>query len=188
MASSNRTSSQRLIPQLPDELWLEVLSHLDWPTLWQTVRKVHPKLKTEVERMAIANLMPGISLALTYTLGSGSSHRWYDVRATTTLSFSNPNKHNPDFAFFAVTAVHPLNHRERGLEKWWTMCAQVLSPRLDWHVIHEDVMHIVRLRKLVAAENGALWCDWRELLSKWFRRQEMVAGSRESFPGNDVEG
>lgn len=170
------------LPQLPDELWLQILTHLPYHVLWTTIRAVHPKLRTEAEKLTTIHLLPTFTLALPFTLGSGSRHRWYDVRATITLSFSSIDKHNQDFALFAVTGVHPPNYTERALERWRPMCVQGVGAGLEWQVSSERVTYGIKLEKIVSAEDGGLWCDWRELLNGWIRRQREIDAKDDSMP------
>lgn len=170
MPASTLAAEQSPLPYLPDEIWLRVLAHLNWPSLWQ-MRTVHPKLRVEAEKLATSNLLPIISLAVTYTLGSGTRHRWYDVRATLSFSFESINKHNPHFALFKVATVHPPNFSDRALEKWRPMCARGLDPALEWQINLDRDVYITTLNKLVATEDGSLWCDWRDLLTALIRKQ-----------------
>lgn len=168
------------LPYLPDELWLEILTQIPWSTLWFTLRAVHPKFRTEIEKQAITTLLPKFTVALTYTLGSGVRHRWYDVRATITLSFVSMNKHNPGFALFRLSTVHPPNFHDRALEKWRGMCARDLCPAgLDWQLSCEGATRKANLEKVVAAEEAALWCDWKEVLDRWFRREVEIDAKAE---------
>lgn len=166
----NPPHPQTSLPHLPDELWLEVLAHLDWLTLWQT-RAVHPKFRVEAERIAIASVLPNLSLSTTYTLGSGTRHRWYDVRATITLSFAAMNTHNPEFALYQLAQVHPTSFHDRALEKWRPMCSRGLDAALDWQISDPQSTCTGRLGKLVAADDGGIWCDWRELMLAWVQKQ-----------------
>lgn len=162
-------------PHLPDELLIQILTHLPNTALWHTIRHLNRTLRAEAEKLLLTTFFPTLSLSLTYTLGSGTSHRWYDVRATISLSFTSTNRHNPDFALFEVSAVHPPNYYERALEKWRPMCARGLGAGLDWMVSCEGVTHRVCLAKLVLGEDGSVWCDWQELVGKWFRKEEEMA-------------
>ena len=170
MASTTQQEPASPLLHLPDEIWLEILGHLDYLTLWQT-RAISTKLRTESERLAVATLLPNISMALTYTLSSGTRHRWYDVRATITFAFSSVNKHNLDFALFGIARIHPTNFHDRALKKWLPMCSRGLSPALEWQVSDSATTYGMRLSKVVGAQDGALWCDWRELITAWCRMQ-----------------
>lgn len=129
--------------------------------------------------MAMNGLLPTISMAVTFTLGSGTRHRWYDVRATMNFSFKSMNKHNPDFALFEVAHVQPENFRDRALEKWRSMSARGLDPAFDPLISDGDNSYTIRLKTLVPADGAALWCDWSELLTAWCRQERLTSWRRE---------
>jgi len=174
---------------LPLELLIHILSHADSQTLWRSIRLTNHTLRQEAETFFLQHHLPNFSLSRMYTLGSGSRHRWYDIRATVKLTFKSINKLNPQYALFGIKKLQPENYHERALEKWRTICAAGLSPGPRWTVRFEAVSHLLRLANLVAAEGGEVWCDWRELANVFFHELE-TSQSRVGEPkvdGMDAE-
>ena len=170
------------LPHLPPELWLHILTHLPLTTLWTTLRPVHPIFKSEIESHFLRTHLPDFTLFKTFSLASGTRHRWYDVRATVTLGYSGvveqERKGEREWVLFEVKGFTPPNYGERAGEKWRGLCAGGgLGRGMEWQVEFEGNVAGVRLESVLPDEGqeGRVWVDWREVVGRWMRRQEARA-------------
>ena len=155
---------------LPDELRLQILSYLAPRDLWHSVRHINTQYQKYTDEIATKQHIPEFTVSLTFTLGGGSSHRWYDVHGTIHTSFHSINKLNPQYALFEVTEVLPKASRERVMAKWKQMCASGFGPEQEWRVKFGVDGLLVKLPNLVVSGSDRVWCDWREMLDGYIRR------------------
>ncbi|KXT06361.1 hypothetical protein AC578_9202 [Pseudocercospora eumusae] len=157
-------------PALPEELWLEILRYTSSEDLWLSIRHVNKRFQALAEDVVQSQTTPNFTICLNYTLGSGTHHRWYDVRARVTLGFSSICKHNPQYALFDKITILPESCHERAWEKWNQISAGGLGNEVEWRIRlgTDGELKTVRMLKLVTSSKGA-WCDWRELLDAYFR-------------------
>lgn len=121
-------------PTLPEELWLDILHHTPPQDLWLSVRQVNKRFQAVAEDVLQTQVVPNFTLGLNYTLGSGTHHRWYDVRARVTLGFNSICKHNPQYALFDKIAILPETCHERAWEKWCLISAGGLGNEVEWRI------------------------------------------------------
>ena len=153
---------------LPNELWLEIFCYLDRSDLWTVIHNVNRQFRACAEDIATKELLQDFTISLTYTLGSGSHHRWYDISGTITLGFKHINRVNPQYALFEVTGTHPESCYSRTVEKWKRMCASGFGPEQAWPLKLGGNPRLVKMPNLVLAADDGLWCDWREMLNGYF--------------------
>lgn len=157
---------------LPDELWVHILQYLSARDAWKSARLVNRQLSRIIlEQLTSAKHMSRFSIDISVSLGSGSHHRWYDVRGRITFAFQHFNRHNAQYAHFGSCVVHPAGSYARAMEQWKRMCGTGMGERVEWR-IQEGVdgeAKIVRLPKLVLdGEGSGLYVDWRELFDAYY--------------------
>ena len=162
--------SQIMAPtSLPDEILLEIFRETDPRTLWLSIRNVNQQFRACAEDIVRSELIRRFTVGLNYTLGSGSHHRWYDIRGSITLSFKQMSRLNPQYALFEKLSIRPEACNGRAWEKWNRMCAGGFGAEQEWRVQLDDRdPRVVRMPKLVISHKHGLWCDWREMLNAYF--------------------
>ena len=106
---------------LPEELILQVLYYTQPRTLWTSARLASRQLQHCAEDVLRSSTLPLISLSLTFSLGGGAHHRWYDIRATLNFCFSRPDQQQQQqrkIATFKLSHVLPSQCHTQALEKW----------------------------------------------------------------------
>jgi len=159
---------------LPDELWLQIVAALRPDDLW-ILHQTSRQLQRVVEEVWQSPRGP-ISIFLVgpqFSLGSGSHHRWFDVRVTITFTFQSFSSGNPQYAKFGSSLVVPEGYCKPALEKWKRMCRRGIGDRQDWRVQcgYEGDLRVLKLPhlQLVGDEGVGLWVDWREMFNIYFR-------------------
>ncbi|KAK4542036.1 hypothetical protein LTR36_007067 [Oleoguttula mirabilis] len=168
---------------LPDELWLHILTHLPAKDVWASARPLTPQLTRLCEELATStNTMRNFTVGISFSLGAGARHRWYDIRGTLTFSFQRFSEYNARYVLFGACLAHPSACYGRAMEKWRGICggggggedgAEGLGLREEWRVQYgyEGDVKVVRLPKLIVAseaDGGGVWCDWRELFDAYY--------------------
>jgi hypothetical protein len=156
--------------RLPDEIRLHILSYVAPSDLWHSVRHVNQQYGKYAEEVASKQHVPNFNVGLNFTLGSGSAHRWYDVRGTITTSFRYINKINSQYALFEITEVLPEASSSRVVEKWKRMCASGFGPEQEWRVTFRGDGILMKMPNLVLSANDGIWCDWREMMEGYIER------------------
>lgn len=87
---------------LPDELWLQILHYLEPQDVWLNTHKVSRQLESCSEDIIKNNLIRHFTISLSFTLGTSTRARWYDIRGSTTLRFTRVSQHNPQYAVSPV--------------------------------------------------------------------------------------
>lgn len=162
------------LDRLPEELRLHILSYISPSDLWLSVRHINKQYRNYAEDVASKQLVPKFTIGLNFTLGSGSHHRWYDIRGTVHHGFIQINKVNPQYALFEISTVLPQSCRQRVLETWKRMCATGFGPEQEWRVTYSGTGLLMKLPRLVLSANDGVWCDWREVLDGYFARLPAV--------------
>lgn len=157
--------------RLPDEIHLHILSYVPPSDLWTNVRHVNRQYSKYADEVASKQHVPKFSIGLNFTLSTGSTHRWYDVRGTVTTSFCHINKMNPQYALFEITDVIPTAAKARVLEKWKRLCAAGFGREQDWRVTFRGDGILVKMPNLVLSADDGIWCDWREMLERYLARR-----------------
>lgn len=156
--------------QLPDELRLHILSYVPVQELWHSVRRVNKTYSRYADELALKQHIPYFNIGSHFTLGTGSTHRWYDVRGTITTSFHSVSKLNPQYALFELTDVLPKASQSRVIERWKHLCASGFGPEQEWRVTFQGDGILMKMPNLVLSESGGIWCDWREMLQGYIHR------------------
>lgn len=106
-----------------------------------------------------------------FSLGTGSHHRWYDVRGNITFTFRQFNRFNDQYALFGECLVHPQGAYARAMEQWKRICVNGVGERVEWKVQEgfSGEVRAVRLPKLVIEGEGrGLYVDWREMFDAYY--------------------
>ena len=167
----NQTSH---LDSLPEELRLLILSYLSISDLWLKARYINDRYRNYVEEVAAKELLPKFSIDLNFTLGSGSTHRWYDIRGTVHHRFKEINRPNPQYALFEISSIWPHGSHDRVSETWKRMCASGFGPEQEWRVTFKGTGLLMKMPKLVLADQDGLWCDWQEMLDGYLTRLPAV--------------
>lgn len=160
--------------KLPEELRLHILSYLPSSDLWLSVRHINQRYSRYADDVACKNLVPKFTVSLRFTLGSGSSHRWYDVRGSVHQGFKEISKLNPQYALFEIVTVHPESYHDRVMQDWKRMCASGFGEAQEWLVTFRGTGLLMKMRKHVLSAEDGIWCDWRELLDGYYARLPQV--------------
>lgn len=159
---------------LPDELWLHIVSYLEPKDIWSSARPINQQLTRICSNLLLTDeQMRKFTIGISFSLGAGAHHRWYDIRGTLTFSYHSFSKSNPQFALFSACLAHPSACYDRAIQKWKGMSSGSLGEKEMWRLQHgyEGQVKVVRLPKLVVAseeDGGGVWCDWRELFDACF--------------------
>lgn len=156
--------------ELPDEIKLHILSYLSPQELWQSARNINDQWKSYADEIATKQHIPKFTIGIHFTLGSGQTHRWYDVRGTITTSYRNINKINPQYALFQLTEALPTASESRVVEKWKQLCASGFGPEQEWRVTFNGDGLLMKMPNLVLSADDGIWCDWREMLEGYMLR------------------
>lgn len=154
---------------LPDEIWLQVLCHLDSQDLWLNIRKVNKQLRACAEDHGIRNIVPDSTVGVTFSLGSNTQHRWYDIRGTLTFNCLDLDPQGW-YARLDLCRVHPQGLRERAIGRWSKICSDGLDPKQEWRVQCgvQGEMRRVRLPGAVARDGNEVHVHWREMLDVYY--------------------
>jgi hypothetical protein len=164
-----------LLPQLPVELWLRIFEDVGDPDLWLSVRNVSRIFRGCVEDIAKTQIIRCFSISTTVSLGSGTQHRWYDVRGTIKLDFKEVLQHSPQLADFEIAAFRPDVFAQRVAEEWNRICANGIDQGLIWNITMTDGTGAAMpvsgsIPDCVVSKDHNLRCDWRLLLCSYFAR------------------
>ncbi|EMC91394.1 hypothetical protein BAUCODRAFT_326680 [Baudoinia panamericana UAMH 10762] len=164
------------MPHLPDEIWLQILNYLPPLDIWRSVHLTNTQLASAAEEAMLKRIIESFTIGLSFSLGAGSRHRWYDIRGTITFQFKEINKHNPQYVLFGSLRVHPDHAYSRAMERWKRMSADGLGGRQEWRVQYGDEgpLKMVRLPKLIVADKEGIFCDWKELFDVYFAEDGLV--------------
>ncbi|RMY18358.1 hypothetical protein D0867_05381, partial [Hortaea werneckii] len=158
---------------LPDELWLLITEYLAAKDVWASVRHVNERLsRIATDQLMRADHVRRLSIGVSFSLGSGSHHRWFDIRGTITFSFQHFKEHNSRYAIFGSLLVHPQESYAVAMRKWETICSKGIRAGEQWKVqegVHGEVK-VVRLQNLVVVGPG------HELEQKSKKRDIETAG------------
>ncbi|KAK4500436.1 hypothetical protein PRZ48_008625 [Zasmidium cellare] len=158
------------IPSLPTEIWLEVFRYVDPADIWLSLQHVSKEFHACARDTMQAEVVPNFLISLSFTLGSGTRARWYDIRGSITLGFSSMSKHNPQYALFDKVHLLPESCSQRAWEKWNQICSAGVGESLDWRVALKDgPVRTVKMSKLIISHKHGAWCDWREMLDAYFK-------------------
>ncbi|GIZ49602.1 hypothetical protein CKM354_001263200 [Cercospora kikuchii] len=161
-------------PTLPEELHLHIFTFVELQDLWLSIRLVSRSFNRMIESHIKTDTLPKFVIGINYTLGSGTTHHWYDVRTSVYLSFNAIDKHNPQYALFNNMTVQPEPFHDRAMEKWNRIANTGLGAATQWRVQLRSgnprtcEMQFVKLPNTVLSQQGA-FCDWKELLTAYFR-------------------
>ncbi|KAF1824122.1 uncharacterized protein K489DRAFT_378525 [Dissoconium aciculare CBS 342.82] len=157
--------------RLPVELWLQIFEHVEPSDLWLSVRRVNRTFRMCAEDIAKAHIIHRISLSMNLSLGSGTHHRWYDVRGSVRLAFKAISQQNPQYAEFEITAFLPVGFSQSAEEKWNRMCAKDTGGDTPWNVKLDGGSPIAMLLpdSTISREQG-LCCNWKSMLSGYLAR------------------
>lgn len=154
---------------IPTELWLMIFQRVPDADLWLNVRKTCRRFRACADDIGKEQLLPGFTLQMNYTLGSGSHHRWYDVRGGVRLQFAALSTLNPQYAEFDIAAFTPERCQEKALAKWHSICVHGIGPSHVWRVTKADGGEVrARLSTIVVSGKHGIWCDWREMLVTYY--------------------
>ena len=162
---------------LPDELILHILIHTPPHTLGTSARLASRQLQRCAEDVLRSEILPHISLSLTFSLGGGPHHRWYDVRATL---FFCPSHLDPDktTAMFKLSHVLPPQCRTQALEKWSRLRSDNATG--TWRAALHGRTYVVPLQPLGVChqEEGevSIDIDWEAMLGSYFRAATRANG------------
>lgn len=163
-------------PHLADELWLRILSQLDPKTIWTSVRHVNKQLlgcsESHMTSLSVS-VLPRFSVGIAISLGSGSRHHWYDIRATITFTFQRMHPTLPRLATFGSCLVMPNQCYEVAMKQWnHVVAAGGIGTKQEWKLQEGlDSVKKAKLKTLVVVGvpgAAAVSCDWRELLSVYY--------------------
>lgn len=160
--------------KLPEELRLLIISFISPADLWLSVRHINNQYKRYAEEVVTKEHVPAFTVGLSFSLTSGSHHRWFDVRGTLHSGYKYMNKLNPQYALFETLQVHPPNYENRIMEKWKQMCASGVGTEQEWRVTFGGTGLLMKMPNLVMSASDGIWCDWREMLDGYFERLPQV--------------
>lgn len=132
---------------LPSELLLEIFRYTPPSTLW-SIRSSSKQFKICAEDTARTEVVPLISINLVFSLGSGSHHRWYDVRATMTFGYSHFDKQDPSRSTFRLENVRPDRCGPQAVEKWMHLRDEDAHNVDIWQVGFNDATRAMPLHQL----------------------------------------
>jgi len=167
-------------PVLPEELILQILSYTHPHALWTSIRPTSRHFQHCAEDILRTQILPAISLSLTFSLGGGAHHRWYDVRATLAFCLAN-NIPNGDVATFKLSRVLPPQCYSQALDKWSRLCADnaTASSLSAWRVELNGRNCSMPLHPLQiyheADDTVSIDVNWMRMLSRYFWKTEQEA-------------
>jgi len=157
---------------LPDELVLHILSNVPPRTVWETTKIGGSRqLQSCAEDTLLTHTLPETSLALTFSLSSGSHHRWYDITATLYFCFSRVDPMDKDRAIFAVDHVTPEHCHQTALGKWRRLPNEDIKTFGSWRVKVDSSFCSLQLHDLQArqsVEGEELSVLWRPVFEQYF--------------------
>lgn len=164
---------------LPNELILHVLQYSPPHTLWTSARLASKQLRLCTEDVLRSNILPQISLSLTFSLGGGPHHRWYDVRATLAFCFSHLTSDKAT-ATFKLSHVLPSQCHTQALDKWYRLRADNATHSLSaWRAELDGRTYSVPLQlvQVCHEQDGEVSIDinWKAMLSRYFREADRAA-------------
>lgn len=166
---------------LPDELILHILTYTPPHILWTSARLASKQLQRCAEDVLRSDVLPFISLSLTFSLGGGPHHRWYDVRATLAFCFSHLNPEEA-IATFKLSHVLPSQCHAQALEKWSRLRADNSTDGLSaWRAELDGRTYSVSLQPVRVCRQGAdevsINIVWKALLSRYFWAATRASGT-----------
>lgn len=158
------------MPDLPSEIWLEICRFAEAKDLYLSLRPVNKQIFACAEDVLQSEIIPHFTINLSFSLGTGSHHRWYDVRGSITLSFRSVSKYNKQYALFDKITYQPQACQQRAGERWNQICSAGVGSDNEWRVQMEGgPPRTVRMPNLIISHDHGAWCDWREMLEAYFR-------------------
>lgn len=162
---------------LPNEVLLQTFHHTPPCTLWTSVRPCSKQLRSCAEDTLRTEVLPRVCINLTFSLGGGSRHRWYDLRATIIFNFSHLDKHNPGRATFKLDHVLPDRCGAQALEKWMHL-REESSGNVDiWRVELNGAVCSMPLQQVrIEHQDGQVEIsfDWRAMFQRYFCESERL--------------
>lgn len=163
---------QRLLCDIPDELWLLILEHLSAKDVWASARHVNERLsRIATDQLMRADHVSRLSIGVSFSLGSGSHHRWFDIRGTITFSFQHFDERDSQYAVFGSLLVHPQESYAVALRKWETIRTHTSRAGEQWKVQEgaDGEVKVVRLQNLIVVGPGhELYVDCKELFDAYY--------------------
>ncbi|KAK5132541.1 hypothetical protein LTR08_008858 [Meristemomyces frigidus] len=174
-------------PPLPEELYLQILSHLPLPTLWRTIHPASPLLARLAEDTLTRTPLFLSKLTVAHALDFGATLTFCFLR------FASPQEEEEEeeeqggacvHALFGACLVAPLGLYAPAVERWRELCTRGsgvagLAWRVQWG--YEGEVKVLWLKGArVAAEGRGVWVEWRGLLDLYFGREGVTGHVEQS--------
>jgi hypothetical protein len=189
--SNSNLSTTRKLPQLPTELWLQILENISDPAyLWTTLRHFSPTFGSYVDKIFLSTYLPKVSASASLPRRDPSTNalryqhdapeitfRFSGITSNTrlTLATSTIAKNGTSMEHLKTTGVLSQQRLEEAV-MWVSIgCSRAQATPMD-------ILKSVEWREM---ENIWVWIvDWKELVNEYFEIKKKALERRKKNVGS----